>query len=135
MLNAALERVGIDRTQTYVTNAVKHFKFEPRGKKRIHKKPGAREVAACHGWLARELELVRPRLVVALGATAAGSLLGRATPLKDVRGRTIPLAGGLDMRATVHPSYLLRLIDEDDKKREWRSFLADLREIQALAAA
>lgn len=135
LLNTALERAGIDRTQTYVTNAVKHFKFEPRGKKRIHKKPGAREVAACHGWLARELELVRPRLVVALGATAAGSLLGGATPLKDVRGRTIPLANGLDMRATVHPSYLLRLIAEDDKRREWQAFLADLKEMRALAEA
>ena len=135
LLNTALDRVGIDRTQTYVTNAVKHFRFEPRGKKRIHKNPGAREIAACRGWLVRELELVRPRLVVALGATAAGSLLGKATPLRDVRGRTIRLANGLDMRATVHPSYLLRLIDEDDKKREWRALLADLQEVRALAEA
>ncbi|MDE2364560.1 MAG: UdgX family uracil-DNA binding protein [Hyphomicrobiales bacterium] len=126
VLNAALERVGVDRSQTFVTNAVKHFKFEPRGKKRIHKKPGAREIAACRGWLVRELELVRPRLVVALGATAAASLLGKAAPLRDLRGRTIGLANGLEMRATVHPSYLLRIEDPDAKKAGWRAFLDDL---------
>ena len=135
LLDTALERAGIDRAQAYVTNAVKHFKFEPRGKRRLHKKPGAREIAACRGWVAREMELLRPRLVVALGATAAGSLLGRATLLKDVRGRTIDLPNGLKMRATVHPSFLLRLQDEESKRMEWRAFLEDLREMQAISEA
>ena len=135
LLDTALERAGIDRTQAYVTNAVKHFKFEPRGKRRLHKKPGAREIAACRGWLVREMDLVRPRLVVALGATAASSLLGRATALKDVRGRSIELPNGLVMRATVHPSYLLRLQDEESKRSEWRAFLEDLREMLAISKA
>lgn len=126
VFDAALERIGLDRSATYVTNAVKHFKFEPRGKKRIHKKPGAREIAACRGWLGRELEIVRPRLVVALGATAATALTGAATTLKAVRGRTLERADGQAMRATVHPSYLLRLPDQEAKKAEWRAFLDDL---------
>lgn len=135
LLDTAFERAGIERADCYVTNAVKHFRFEPRGKRRIHKKPGAREIAACNGWLARELELVRPRLVVALGASAATALLGRATALKDVRGQTLTLANGLKMRATVHPSFLLRLTDEASKRREWRIFLADLREVAAFVEA
>ena len=126
VFDAALERLEIEREKVFVSNAVKHFKFEPRGKKRLHKKPGAHEIAACNAWLIRELQLVRPRLVVALGATAATALLGRATPLRDIRGQTLELPGGAAMRATVHPSYLLRLPDRDAKKAEWKLFLADL---------
>lgn len=126
VFDAALERLEIDREKVFVTNAVKHFKFEPRGKKRIHKKPGAREIAACNAWLIREMQLVRPRLVVALGATAATALAGRATSLRAVRGQTLELPGGVAFRATVHPSYLLRLPDRDAKKAEWKLFLADL---------
>ncbi|MFT4098567.1 MAG: UdgX family uracil-DNA binding protein, partial [Rhodoblastus sp.] len=130
---AALERLEIEREKVFVTNAVKHFKFEPRGKKRIHKKPGAREIAACNPWLHRELELVKPRLVVALGATAATALLGRATPLRDVRNQTLEAPGGAPMRATVHPSYLLRLPDRDAKKAEWRLFLEDIDEARRIS--
>ena len=126
VFDAALERLGIERETVFVSNAVKHFKFEPRGKKRIHKKPGAREIAACNAWLIREIQLVRPRLIVALGATAATALVGRATALRDVRGRTLDLPGLGAMRATVHPSYLLRLPDRDAKKAEWRIFLQDI---------
>lgn len=133
VFDAALERLEIEREKVFVSNAVKHFKFEPRGKRRIHKKPGAREIAACNAWLIREVELVKPRLIVALGATAATALLGRATALRDVRGRTLELPDGALMRATVHPSYLLRLPDRDAKKAEWRVFLQDLDEARRIA--
>ncbi len=133
VFDAALERLEIERDKVFVTNAVKHFKFEPRGKKRIHKKPGAREIVACNAWLIREVQLVKPKLVVALGATAATALLGRATPLRDVRDRTLDLPGGALMRATVHPSYLLRLPDRDAKKAEWRLFLQDIDEARRIS--
>ena len=117
---------GIPRETTYVTNAVKHFKFEPRGKRRIHKKPDVSEIEACRWWLDRERDLVRPDLIVALGATAARSLMGKATAVGAVRGRVMPLNNGAHVLVTVHPSYLLRLQNEDDKRREWRAFLDDL---------
>jgi uracil-DNA glycosylase len=135
LLNEALLRTGVDRAQTFVTNAVKHFKFEPRGKKRIHKKPGSREIAACNGWLAQEIDLVRPCLIVALGATAVSALTGRATALKDVRGHETTLPNGVRMLATVHPSFLLRLSDPEDKRREWKAFLADLARAKTAAEA
>ena len=133
VFDAALERLEIEREKVFVTNAVKHFKFEPRGKKRIHKKPGAREISACNAWLIRELQLVKPKLVLALGATAATALIGRATPLRDVRSQTLDLPGGASMRATVHPSYLLRLPDRDAKKAEWRLFLQDIDEARRIS--
>lgn len=111
LLDRALKDAGIERGEVYVTNAVKHFKWEPRGKRRLHKTPGEAEIAACHQWLERELELVAPALVVALGATAARALFGRATPIEANRGRVMPFQDGLQILVTVHPSYLLRVPD------------------------
>lgn len=129
LLERALQEAGIDRRAVYVTNAVKHFKFEQRGKRRLHKKPLDSEVGACHQWLARELQLVRPQLVVALGATAARSLLGRATPVEANRGRLVPYAAGGQLLITVHPSFLLRM-PEAARASAYARFVADL----ALAA-
>jgi DNA polymerase len=126
MLDRALAEAGLEREELYVTNAVKHFKNEPRGKRRIHKKPSDAEIDACHRWLERELELVEPRLIVALGATAARALLGRATPIERNRGRLLERAGGGRVLITVHPSSLLRLPDEY-KAAAYRRFVADLR--------
>jgi DNA polymerase len=125
MLDRALAEAGIDRARVYVTNAVKHFKFEPRGKRRIHAKPNSLEIRACHQWLEQELALVQPQLTVALGATAAQSLFGRAMPIGANRGRILEFGGGRAL-ITVHPSYLLRLPDEDAKAREYAAFVADL---------
>jgi uracil-DNA glycosylase family protein len=112
LLDRALADAGIDRSNVYVTNAVKHFKYELRGKRRLHKKPADSEIAACHQWLERELELVTPDLVVAMGATAARGLLGRTTPIEVNRGKVIPFTAGMQLLITVHPSYLLRVPDE-----------------------
>ena len=125
LLDRALAESGIDREKAYVTNAVKHFKFEPRGKRRMHKKPADAEIDACHPWLERELEFVAPRLVVALGASAARALLGRATPIEANRGRVLSLTGNTSLLITVHPSSLLRVPDEF-KARAYRRFVADL---------
>lgn len=126
LLDRALADAGIDRDKVYVTNAVKHFKWEPRGKRRLHKKPGEAEIAACHQWLERELELVAPALVVAMGATAARALLGRATPIEANRGRIMPLHGGMQVLITVHPSFLLRVPDEF-RTESYGRFVRDLR--------
>ena len=131
MLDRALADIGVDRAATYVTNAVKHFKFEPRGKRRIHKKPNELEIAACHQWLERELLVLEPRLIVVLGATAARSVFGRTTPIEKNRGRVIhaehaPGVHPADLLITVHPSYLLRVPDED-KAEAYQKFVADLR--------
>ena len=130
MLNRALEEAGIDRDNVYVTNAVKHFKFVPRGKIRLHQKPNTPEIRACRQWYERELAAVRPALVVAMGATAAQSVFGKITQIGKNRGRLIDLAeAGADTKAlvTVHPSYLLRLPDEDAKAREYANFVKDLK--------
>lgn len=111
LLDRALADAGIDRSDVYVTNAVKHFKWEPRGKRRLHKKPDEAEITACHQWLERELELVAPALVVAMGATAARALLGRATPIEVNRGKVLPFEAGTQILITVHSSYLLRVPD------------------------
>lgn len=111
MLDRALVDAGMDRREVYVTNAIKHFKYEPRGTRRIHKKPSEREIEACHMWLEDELELVQPVLVVALGATATRAVLGRAMPIERNRGKLLPLVGGARLLITVHPSYLLRVPD------------------------
>jgi uracil-DNA glycosylase family protein len=126
MLDRALADAGIDRGEVYVTNAVKHFKHEPRGKRRIHKKPSDLEIEACHPWLEHELELVQPALVVALGASAARALLGHATPIERNRGRLLPLLGGARLLVTVHPSYLLRVPDQY-RPEAYRHFVEDLK--------
>ncbi len=125
LLDRALAGAGIDRSQVYVTNAVKHFKWEPRGKRRLHKKPGDTEIIACHQWLERELELVSPKLVVAMGATAARALLGRATPVQANRGKRLPWYGGMQILITVHPSYLLR-VPSELRAEAYAHFVRDL---------
>jgi DNA polymerase len=127
MLDRALEEAGIDRSKVYVTNAVKHFKFVPRGKIRLHQKPATPEIRACRQWYERELAAIKPALVVAMGATAAQSVLGKITPINKSRGRLIELEHGIQALVTVHPSYLLRLPDADAKAREYERFVADLR--------
>jgi DNA polymerase len=135
MLDRALGDAGIDRKKTFITNAVKHFKFEQRGKRRLHKRPDPNEIDACRLWQEFERKLVRPKLVVALGATAARSLLGRATTISKVRGTSQVMPDGGDCLVTVHPSYLLRILDEDDAKAQYKRFVADLEQAGKLAAA
>jgi uracil-DNA glycosylase len=137
LLNRALEDAGIDRKATYVTNAVKHFKFEPRGKRRIHKKPSDLEITACHQWIERELRIIQPDLIVALGATAARSIFGRATPIEKNRGSVIKAANAqtdheADILVTVHPSFLLRVPDED-RDAAYERFVEDLKLIRPYA--
>jgi DNA polymerase len=127
MLDRALEEAGIDRRQVYVTNAVKHFKFVPRGKIRLHQKPNTPEIKACRPWYERELAAIQPELVVAMGATAAQSVFGKITPINKSRGRLIDLAEGTRALVTVHPSYLLRLPDAEAKAQEYRRFVQDLK--------
>lgn len=126
LLDRALAEAGIARERVYVTNAVKHFKNEPRGKRRIHKKPADAEIEACHPWLERELELVAPRLVIALGATAARALLGSATAIERNRGRIMRMRGAAQLLVTVHPSFLLR-VPEKYKADAYRRFVDDLK--------
>jgi DNA polymerase len=128
MLDRALEEAGIDRRTVYVTNAVKHFKFVPRGKIRLHQKPNTPEIKACRPWYERELTAIKPELVVAMGATAAQSVFGKITPVNKNRGRLIDLDDdGTRALVTVHPSYLLRLPDADAKAREYQRFVQDLK--------
>jgi uracil-DNA glycosylase len=127
LLDKALAEAGIDREQTYVTNAVKHFKWEPRGKRRIHKKPNALEIAACRPWLDVEIELVKPDIVVCLGATAAQALLGKDFRVTRQRGQLLPFAARQQVLATVHPSSILRAADEATRHREFELFVKDLR--------
>jgi DNA polymerase len=126
LLDAALEEAGLDRTRIYLTNAIKHFKFEPRGKRRVHSSPSAGEISVCNWWLAQELELVRPRLVIALGASAARGLFGRAMPVGKSRGQKLALPDGTEARVTVHPSYLLRLPDPEAARAARAEFVTDL---------
>jgi DNA polymerase len=127
LFDRALTEAGIDRSRVYVTNAVKHFKFEPRGKRRIHKKPSSSEIEACHWWLENELRLLEPRFAVALGATAARALTGRDTVISRTRGKLMALRDGVEGFITVHPSFLLRLPDAESKAREFKRFVADLK--------
>jgi uracil-DNA glycosylase len=127
MLDRALEEAGIDRSKVYVTNAVKHFKFMPRGKFRLHQKPNTSEIKACRQWYERELAAIKPALVVAMGATAAQSVFGKITPINKSRGRLIDLPDGTKALVTVHPSYLLRLPDADAKALEYERFVEDLK--------
>jgi uracil-DNA glycosylase len=127
ILDEALAQAGIPREQTYVTNAVKHFKWEPRGKRRLHKTPAQREIEACYQWLEGEMEALRPRLVVALGATAAKVLLGPRFRITHSRGEVQAREGLPDVLATFHPSYLLRLKDRPGGEEAHAQFVADLR--------
>ncbi|MGD9843799.1 MAG: UdgX family uracil-DNA binding protein [Variibacter sp.] len=131
LFDRALAEAGVDRAQVYVTNAVKHFKFEPRGKRRLHKKPNTSEIDACRWWLDRELALIRPKVTVALGATAAQALMGHAVTIARQRGRLIALREGLSGFVTVHPSFLLRLPDAAAKEAEYARFVGDLRKVAA----
>lgn len=138
LLDRAMAEAGLDRASVYVTNAVKHFKFVPRGKRRIHEKPGTSEIVACNFWLGLERAEVRPALTVMMGATAARAVLGRAVTIGRERSRAIELPGDLAGGGgtgfvTVHPSYLLRLPDEAAKAREYALFVQDLRAVVALA--
>jgi DNA polymerase len=126
VLDRALEAAGIEREAIYITNAVKHFKNEPRGKRRIHKKPDTSEIDACRWWLDNELELIEPAVAVALGATAARALLRKALSINANRGRLIALPNGGNALITVHPSYLLRLQEARDKRREFDLLVKDL---------
>ena len=127
LLDRALEDAGIDRSLVYVTNVVKHFKWEPRGKRRIHKKPNAAEIAACRPWLDTEVALVKPRIIVCLGATAAQALLGRQFRVTAHRGEFVPSPLAPLVLATVHPSSILRAPDEEARHREMKQFTNDLR--------
>jgi uracil-DNA glycosylase len=127
MLDRAIGEAGLDRAAIFVTNAVKHFKFEPRGKRRLHKRPNAYEVDRCRWWLDRERAIVQPDLTVALGATAARSLFGRPVTISKMRGTVVEGENGSRLLVTIHPSYLLRIDDERDKAAEYRRFVADLR--------
>ena len=127
MLDQALEDAGIDRDETYITNAVKHFKHEMRGKRRLHKRPNNYEIDRCKIWLDNERNLVKPATVVALGVTAARSLTGKTVTISKVRKTPLTLADGTKLVVTVHPSALLRIEDEADKRAAYRDFVADLK--------
>ena len=127
IMDQALEEAGIDRKDVYVTNAVKHFKWEPRGKRRIHQKPNSREIAACRPWLEAELRLVRPRLLICLGATAAQAVFGPSFRVTRERGKVLSSKLAPRVLATVHPSSLLRQPDEESRQREYERFVVDLR--------
>src|SRR3954471_7129913 len=132
LLDHVLEEVGIDRDEIYVTNAVKHFKWEPAGKRRIHKKPNAREIAACRPWLDAEIQLLKPKVVVCLGATAAQALLGPKFRVTERHGELIETNSGFHVMATVHPSAILRMPDDEARHREREQFTNDLRKLKKL---
>jgi DNA polymerase len=132
VLDDALASVGIDRARTYLTNVVKHFKWEPRGKRRLHSKPNQIEVGACRRWLDAEIATVRPCVIVCLGSTAAQALLGRAFRVTRDRGRPIPSSLAPYVVATVHPSAILRAPDQEARHREMEAFVADLRSVASL---
>lgn len=134
MFDRALGDAGIDRKRAYVTNAVKHFKFEPRGKKRIHKKPGIVEINACHAWLEDELAVLRPHLTIALGATAIRALTGQSASVLATRGKVLSSPWAGPVFVTVHPSFLLRLPEAESQRTEYVRFVADLRAAREIAA-
>jgi DNA polymerase len=135
LLDRALEEAGIDRSQTYVTNAVKHFKWQARGKRRIHQKPSWSEIVACRPWLEAELEVVRPRVVVCLGATAAQSLLGRDFRVTQHRRELLDSDLAEHLTATIHPSAILRRQDEESRHAEFAAFVDDLRVVARVLGA
>jgi DNA polymerase len=126
VLDRAIADAGLDRDKIFVTNAVKHFKFTPRGKRRLHKRPNAYEIDRCHHWLEFERAIIKPKIIVALGATAIRSVNGKPLTIARARGRLLQLPGGARMIATVHPSYLLRIPDEADKRAQYKLFVRDL---------
>jgi DNA polymerase len=134
VFDEALEKAGIDRSSVYVTNAVKHFKFVQKGKRRIHNKPDAGEISACRWWIAHERELIRPPVTVALGATAARSLIGKTVTIGKVRGEPLQLEDGTECWVTVHPSALLRMPDREAREEGRRLFVRDLKLIKKRAA-
>jgi len=131
LLDRALEEAGIDRRVVYVTNVVKHFKWEPRGKRRIHAKPNGAEIAACRPWLETEIALLKPRVLVCLGATAAQALLGSAFKVTRQRGTFVPSPLAPRVTATVHPSSILRAPDDETRSAEMKRFVEDLRRVAA----
>ena len=135
LLDRALEEAGIDRSSAYVTNAVKHFKFEERGKRRLHKKPSAGEIRACRPWLEAELSRIKPSVIVCLGATAAQTMFGAQFRLTQHRGELIPQDWAPKAIATVHPSAILRAPDEEQRHEEYKAFVADLTKVKAYLAA
>ncbi|MAZ85398.1 MAG: uracil-DNA glycosylase [Hoeflea sp.] len=135
VLNEGLSQAGLERDRLYLTNAVKHFKYEPRGKRRLHKRPDAGEVRHCRWWLEKEFELVRPKIVVALGATAYQALTGETKPMEEIRGMPIPVDEGRMLFVTVHPAYILRIPEPEKQAREKARFHEDLQAIVRLHAA
>jgi uracil-DNA glycosylase len=129
LLDTALEEAGIDRRQVYVTNVVKHFKWEPRGKRRIHAKPNAGEIGACRPWLETEIALVKPHVLICLGATAAQALLGKSFKVSKQRGELVQSTLAPVVAATVHPSSILRAPDDEGRREEMRRFVQDLKKI------
>ena len=127
ILDKALADAGIPRDETFVTNAVKHFKFEPRGKRRLHKKPNAYEIERCKWWFAQERAIVQPELIVALGATAARSVMGRPVTIGKLRGEALSLDDGARVVITIHPSALLRMREEAEKRAAYAAFVKDLK--------
>ena len=134
MFDQALEEAGIDRAEIYVTNVVKHFRWEPRGKRRIHKKPNSAQIEACRPWLEAELAVVKPRIIVCLGATAAQSLLGKDFRVTDRRGEFIDSPLAPKVIATVHPSSILR-VSEQSRSIEFERFVGDLKKVARMLAA
>lgn len=135
MLDRTLEEAGVDREKVFVTNAVKHFSWIPRGKRRMHKTPAQREIAACMDWLEAEIELVRPKVIVCLGATAAKVLLGKDFRVSVERGGLIPGGPAPFLLATVHPSSILRMTDAAERENALRQLAADLRQIHVALEA
>jgi DNA polymerase len=134
LFDSLLEKAGVDRSQTYVTNAVKHFKFVQRGKRRIHSKPDTGEISACRWWLDNERELIRPPVTVALGATAARSLIGKAVTISKVRGQPLRLDDGSECWVTTHPSALLRMPEPERRQEARELFVSEMKRIWARAA-
>src|SRR5712671_5321505 len=135
ILDRAIVDAGIDRKQVFVTNAVKHFKFEPRGKRRLHKRPNAYEIERCRWWNDLEIAIVKPKLIVAIGAPAARSLMGRTVTISKVRGEIISREDGAKLMVTIHPSALLRIEDHEDKARQYGELVGDLKRCRKALAA
>lgn len=133
LLDRALAEAGIDRSLVYVTNAVKHFKFEERGKRRLHKKPNGLEIRACRPWLEAEIKLIQPQIIVCLGATAAQAIFGGTYRLTKERGTFVRNAWGPHVTSTIHPSAILRAPDEEQRRIEYEKFVADLKKVQRLS--
>jgi uracil-DNA glycosylase family protein len=132
LFDRALQEAGIDRSIVYITNAVKHFKFEERGKRRIHQKPNSMEITACRPWLETEISLIRPRIIVCLGATAAQSILGSQYRVTKERGRFIEHPWAPHVTSTIHPSAILRAPDAEERESEYRRFVADLQKVRGV---